>query len=396
MKKLLILISFLFIVVQCTREESEDSFPLPVYSGESLRNIFYPMGGIGTGNILIGGRGNILEFEIFNDAERDELPPYMTFFSLWYQERNEEPGAMVLERVHFNNYSNGFGVPRQQLSGLPRFREVSWSGAPPRIGIEFEDGRVPLDIRLECFNPLIPLDVEASSIPMGEFAWVISNPGDQPVNYSIALNISNPFKNLNYRSNKPNHPVRNTHFSDGDLHGIYMESLIDPDHPDFGNMAVSTDHQNVTIHTGLSPERWWDDAHILWGEFSKTGKVSSQVEPRVAEGYREVVATLLVQGILEPGQSETIPFYFTWYVPNRILDATQAFGVEELMGSQTRNFYGTQFENARDVLDHYLGGRDTMKRLSETFMNHVAETTAANIKEILHASAFGKFPHVRM
>ena len=76
------------LMVGCLRQAERQPSPmtsgLPVYSGESLRNIFYPLGGIGTGNLLIGGRGNILEFEIFNRAQMDELPPYMTFFSLWY------------------------------------------------------------------------------------------------------------------------------------------------------------------------------------------------------------------------------------------------------------------------------------------------------------------------
>ena len=61
-------------------KEPENAGGLPVYHGENLRNIFYPLGGIGTGDLLIGGRGNILEFEIFNQAQRDELPPYTDLF----------------------------------------------------------------------------------------------------------------------------------------------------------------------------------------------------------------------------------------------------------------------------------------------------------------------------
>ena len=53
------------------------------YSGDSLRNIAVPLGGIGTGDILIGGRGNIQAFEIFNRAANDGNLPYMSFFSLW-------------------------------------------------------------------------------------------------------------------------------------------------------------------------------------------------------------------------------------------------------------------------------------------------------------------------
>jgi non-lysosomal glucosylceramidase len=375
MKKALILLVVLTGSIGCRQPAADVPPAMPEYSGEALRNIFYPLGGIGTGNILLGGRGNILEFEIFNRAQRDELPPYMTLFSIWYREEGEDPGAMVLERQYFDNFTNGFGVPRQQLAGLPRFREATWSGAPPAVGIDFKDGRVPLEIRLECFNPLVPLDVDASSMPLGEFSWILTNPGGGAVTFSLALTIANPFKNLNYRSRKPGHPVRNSGISVGGTKGIYMESLIDPGHPDFGNMVVAAGCDSTTLHTGLIAEGWWDDAHILWGEFSENGTVTRQAEPCTAEGRGEVVATLLVHGTIEPGQSVTIPFYFTWYVPNRVLEASQAFGADELTGHQTRNYYATRFEDARDVLAGYLSARDSLKRLSERFYERMTATT---------------------
>ncbi len=348
---------------------------MPVYSGESLRNIFYPLGGIGTGNILVGGRGNILEFEIFNRAQRDELPPYMTFFSIWYQEEGKEAGAKVLERQHFNNFTNGFGIPRQQLAGLPRFQEATWSGAPPAVEIGFKDSRVPLEIRLECFNPLVPLDVDASSMPVGEFTWKITNPGNSPVNYALSLNIANPFRNLNYRSSKPGHPVKNSGITCGGAAGILMENLIGPGHPDFGSMVVASTHENVILHTGLVGERWWDDAHILWGEFSKRGTIRGQEKAYISHGNGEVVATLLVRGILDPGETVDIPFYFTWFVPNRELEDNQAFGEREIMGHRTLNYYATGYSNAADVLQQYLSGLEELKELSGKFTQRILQTT---------------------
>jgi non-lysosomal glucosylceramidase len=375
MKKFPILFTVLTLLVQCTHKVPQPGNPMPAYTGESLRNIFYPLGGIGTGNILLGGRGNILEFEIFGGTQRDELPPYMTFFSIWFREKGKEPGAMILERQHLDDFTNGFGVPRQQLSGVPRFEEATWSGAPPVVGIELKDQRVPLQIRLECFNPLIPLDADASSLPLGEFTWVLSNPGDKPVAFSLSLNIANPFKNLNYRSRKPAYPVQNSAFSMEGAGGIFMENLIEPGDPDYGNMAIATSYEKAVIHTGLTSEGWWDDAHILWGGFSESGTLSPQVEPILNEGYREVVATLLVQGTLEPGEQADIPYYFTWYVPNRVLEATQAFGTEEIQGYQTRNYYAANYADAKDVLRRYLGERDRLRQLSDTFGMRVLETT---------------------
>ena len=110
---------------------------LPVYSGDSLRHILFPVGGIGTGDILIGGRGDIRELEIFGRADLDELPPYMTFFSLWMQTRQMEEGipvenppvVKILEGRLPDDYPNPFGVPRQQLAGMPRFEQLQNGGS---------------------------------------------------------------------------------------------------------------------------------------------------------------------------------------------------------------------------------------------------------------------------
>ena len=381
----------LFMGHQCTVDRTRETQPLPVYSGEALRNVFYPVGGIGTGDILMGGRGNILEMEIFNRPAMDELSPYMTFFSLWYREGEREPVSMVLEREFFNDFPNPFGLPRQQLSGLPRFEEVRWSGAPPYVNLQFEDKEVPLEIRLECFNPLIPLDVAGSSIPVAEFSWVLRNPGDEPVEFSLAFHISNPLKNLNYRGNRPGYPVRNTQFTRDGYSGVFFENLIDPGDPDFGTMAVATDHEGEEILTGLSTRRWWDDAHILWGAFSSDGHLPGSAgdqpsgtpedhlivtaDTLTSRGTREVVSSLLVRHRLEPGACDTVGYLLAWHIPNRKLEDDQAFGVEEIKGSVTGNYYAAGFEDALDVLASYREQRGILRKNSRTFFERMVNST---------------------
>jgi len=379
MPKYFFILPFLLICYQCSNnqpgKQQEDLTGLPVYTGEALRNVFYPLGGIGTGNILLGGRGNILEFEIFNRAQKDELPPHMTLFSLWYAKEGSAPGAIVLEREFFNDFDNGFGQPRQQLSGLPRFEEARWSGAPPVAGLDLDDQRVPLDIHLECFNPLIPMNVPASSQPVGEFSWIISNPDSEPVDFSIAFHISNPFKNLDYREKKPGHLTRNSLYSDERVNGVYFENLIENYHSDFGTMVVATDHVNESIHTGLSTEGWWDDAHILWGDFCDDGQIAEQHSQVIHKGRREVVSTILVRGYLEAGETDTVRYYITWHVPNRVLESTQAFGVEEIMGSQTRNYYAISHGDAKEVIEDYLESRDELRQISLKFYENLTQST---------------------
>ena len=236
-------------------------------------------------------------------------PPILTFFSLWCNDGQNDPTSLILERRHFDNFTNGFGVPRQQLSGLPRFDELQWTGAPPFIRLEFKDRRVPLDIRLECFSPMIPLDVPNSSIPAGTFTWTVSNPTDQTIEFAMSFNISNPFGNLNYRDIKPGHPIRNTAFHNENLSGIYFENLIPPSHEDFGNMAVATDHAGEEIVTSWPLGGWWDDAHLLWSEFSGKGHFPVVTDSIIHEGQQQLVSSILVRGKLGPGATDTVEDY---------------------------------------------------------------------------------------
>ncbi|MDM7919835.1 MAG: GH116 family glycosyl-hydrolase, partial [Methanosarcina sp.] len=91
-----------------------------VYRGEQLREIAFPLGGIGTGTISLGGRGNLRDWEIFNRPGKGINFPF-TFFAL-YMESDDKKFSRVLEGQIMPPYSAGFGYRREEVPGLPRFR----------------------------------------------------------------------------------------------------------------------------------------------------------------------------------------------------------------------------------------------------------------------------------
>src|SRR5579884_2862746 len=133
------------------------------FTGESLREIAFPLGGIGTGTISLGGRGQLRDWEIFNRPGKGKDLPY-TFFAL-YAEAEGEPGvARVLERRILPPYSGGFGLPTGRVSGLPRFQEAVFRGEYPFARIEFFDTALPIQVSLEAFNPFIPMNDRDSGL----------------------------------------------------------------------------------------------------------------------------------------------------------------------------------------------------------------------------------------
>jgi hypothetical protein len=70
------------------------------YIGERLREIAFPLGGIGTGTISLGGRGNLQDFGIANRPATGR-PPLRGFFATGVDDGSGAPNARVLERQLF-------------------------------------------------------------------------------------------------------------------------------------------------------------------------------------------------------------------------------------------------------------------------------------------------------
>src|SRR5208337_2984464 len=72
------------------------SFPR-LHTGRQLARISCPLGGIGTGGIGLGGRGNLQDWQIFNRPDYGNSLEY-AFPAIWVKTGAAEPFAAVLER----------------------------------------------------------------------------------------------------------------------------------------------------------------------------------------------------------------------------------------------------------------------------------------------------------
>jgi uncharacterized protein (DUF608 family) len=346
------------------------------YSGDSLKNISIPLGGIGTGDILIGGRGNIKALEIFNRAAQTGELPYMTFFSLWLKEENSDAVSKILESKLQDDSPGPYGVERRQLSGLPRFERSEFKCKYPFVNIEFIDKKIPLKIQAEYFNPFIPLDVDNSSLPLVQFNWEITNTSSGNIELSLAMNLSNPLFNEDKNNRISHEGDKNKYISNERIKGVSFLNNEPLTSPLYGNLLMATSFENTSVQTAWYEGAWWDDATIFWDDFSDDGKIKERHEEIAWEGSdwygsdgQSIVGNITTHVYLQPGESVKIPFYLSWYIPNRILESSQAFGNEEVVNRQIKNFYATQFESSTEVLDYYLDNEKLLYKLSRKFVD---------------------------
>ena len=127
---------------------TEDLFsvgPQRTYNGEHLKEIAFPLGGIGTGTVSLGGRGELRDWEIFNRPGKGKIMAY-TFVAIYAKPAGEKPIARVLESRLQPPYVNGHGLSTALVSGLPRLEGAKFHGEYPLAHIDFQDGTLPVKV----------------------------------------------------------------------------------------------------------------------------------------------------------------------------------------------------------------------------------------------------------
>ncbi len=328
------------------------------FTGPALAQVAFPLGGIGTGMVSLGGRGNLQDWEVWNKPNKGGRLE-LTFFALRVQPQGGPAVSRILERQYLPPFTGfaGFAPGGYQLPGVTRFPEVVFRGEYPLAWVDFQDRQFPVKVRLEAFNPFIPLNVADSSIPGAIFRYTMTNPRQHPVDVSLLAVMQNPVGVMAAGETEPARQVDETlnsyRESDG-LRGLYFTAPgVAWQHPHFGTAALTTDWPAVDVQTRLDRGGWWDRAHRLWDEFTATGRLTPLVEHThgqplntARDKRRGECGALCLRLTLPPGASRTLPVYLHWHHPNTTLWAGMFPAGDSI---PVRTYVANQFEDAWDA-----------------------------------------------
>src|SRR5213594_767840 len=160
------------------------------FSGRQLAMLGFPLGGVGAGSISLG-RGQLRDWEIYNRPDKGRSPEY-AFASIWAQSSGSKPVARVLEARLIPPYASAGGLGPANAPGLSRLESATFTGEFPMARIVFRDSLMPVRVSLEAFTPFIPLDPEASGLPVAILRYRVRNPGARKATVSIAFSLENP------------------------------------------------------------------------------------------------------------------------------------------------------------------------------------------------------------
>ena len=349
--------------------------PQRTFRGTALQEIAFPIGGIGTGTVSLGGRGQLRDWEIFNRPGKGRYLPY-TFFSLWAGPEGGQPVARLLEARFQPPYSGAFGVPHL-AAGLPRLASARFTGSYPFAHIEFDDDALPLGVGLEAFNPFIPGDPEDSGIPVAVFFWTLTNRQRGAVQATVALSLMNA---VGYDGQMPLHARRshlygqnlNQVVTDSSLRGLRMSSAkYDPKDARFGTMAIATTWPDITACAHWERAAWFDDIQRFWEDFSEDGRLVPSDESPTADGETDI-ATLGLIASLAPGETVRLPFVLAWHFPN--LENYWNFE-EAVRGKRLGNEYATRFADAWDAARYTCENMERLESQTRLFHATLFEST---------------------
>ncbi len=348
-----------------------------VFEGDSLKEIAFPLGGIGTGTVSLGGRGNLRDWEIFNRPGKGVNLPF-TFFALHFEDETGRSAVRVLEGPLTPPYTGRDGIKRTEVPGLPRMESARFFGEYPFARIEMTDGGLPLGVTLEAFNPFIPLDPEASGIPAAVIRFRIRNLSSKTVRITVAGSIMNP---VGFDGEGEIGGLENDKFGQNlnavrkapSLSGLVMTSTRpDAKSSGFGTLALATPLADITYVSHWERGDWWDDLQIFWDDFSKDGRLKDLDDGSPSPDKRSDVGSLGVSASLGPFEETSIPFILAWHFPN-YKDYFDV--VPKQRGGMFRNQYAARFADAWAAAEHLVRNLPDLERRSRLFHEALFSST---------------------
>ncbi|MFC7405520.1 GH116 family glycosyl-hydrolase [Georgenia alba] len=340
-------------------------------------SVALPLGGIGTGNVAVCADGALRQWQLHNIGNhRGDLP--WSFFALRVQ-RHEPPlnDVRILQAPPADldrpaPLVTDHEVPAWQRDLLARFggvRGTTFRGTYPFAAVDY-DLDAPVDVRMEAFTPLVPLDVDRSSLPAAMFTFTLTNTGDIPLGVWLGAAMQNPVgldgttapdgvRAAGYGGN-----TNRVRREDGWTSLVMENAGLDPLAPGAGQAVLTCD----TPYTVALPQ-WVEAGEFLsflrsrspyadrprldatsYAADHQAGAPVGAVGPSPAgQTWNGGLAAPLR---LAPGETATVRYALTWHFPNRYVNFHQ-FGPPNPQWGPTRfwlgNHYTTRYRDAEGV-----------------------------------------------
>ncbi len=310
-----------------------------IYKGSNLREISFPLGGIGTGSIGLAGNGAFVDWEIFNIPDKGSKNGY-TSFVIKAEYPDGKTVLKVLQGDHIKDLIGqyqkskefvgyGFGPLSCTFGGLPHFKNVKFDGKFPIATLTFSDDNFPAEVILTAFNPFIPLETDNSSIPAAFFDVKIKSFVDN-VKYTVVFNVRNPFESS-----------VNEKLEDSKYTAIQMKYAgKNTDEKEYGDLTAAVDFPDGVYQEYWYRAAWQDAITTFWNNFSGAFENRHYDTPGKTD-----TCSVGASSVVNNKEKKNFRFMLTWNIPNcyNHMNVIKDENGNEILW---KNYYATMFEDS--------------------------------------------------
>src|SRR5918995_3454813 len=343
------------------------------YTGEHLRHVAFPLGGIGAGMICLEGTGALSHVSLRHRPDVHNEPAVFAAVCLKGAAANV---ARVLEgpvpkwKLYATPRAANGGEHRTW--GLPRFRQASFEARFPFGTVRLQDDKLPVEVTLIGWSPFEPGDADNSSLPVAALEYTSTNRSRRLVEAVFSFHARNFMA-----TGKEGNGVRP---APGGFVLWQAGSAARPE--DEGAFAAFVDDATVRVDHAWFRGGWWDPLTMAWKAVEQG---AAEDRPPITEGEPSPGGSLFVPFALGPGGTHTVTLLLAWYVGRSGLRAGKSPTDET---STYRPWYASRFASVEEVVFQwsraYAERRAGAARFRDCFYDttlppEVVEAVAANL-----------------
>jgi non-lysosomal glucosylceramidase len=267
-------------------------------------------------------------------------------------------------------------------------------GEYPLAQVTFQDARLPVEIELEAFTPLVPLDPLDSGLPCAVLRYTVCNRSQEPISLTLVGSLTNPVGGISYDSfgnPKPVDPqaalrTRNLYRREKGLGGLFFqaEDLPATDIRS-GNLSLVVFHPELTCKPAWLRAGWYDYLREFWMDLDSDGLLTDLGYQDPSRSGLPDPGSLGVLDRLDPGESGSYTFILSWYFPNR-----RNSWDDDPTRPLVRNHYATRFGSSWEVAKYVAGDLPRLESVTRQF--HAALFGSSLPPEVIEALSVSIVP----
>jgi uncharacterized protein (DUF608 family) len=283
-----------------------------------------PVGGIGAGQVYLGGDGQLWYWDTFDRNVKTDEGHYA---------HPQLPFSTVQQGFALRIKSSNHAQTRKLQAG--DWTDITFRGEYPVGRVEYADPTTPVSVRLEAFSPFIPLNTDDSSLPATILEFTLKNSGAEKIEVELRGWLESAVGLISARSTsgeRKNQIVRHGNLLKLDCAATETTPGEKPfaQEADFGTMTLAL----LSSSKGdcANPSGTLEN---IFGEVVPSESAAVPLD-------QNLIGMLGRKLELEPGGSAQMSFVLAWHFPNLSLPQLGLVG----------RHYATRFDSASAVADY--------------------------------------------